>query len=157
MATTTPERRSARLLLSEEVPTREAIVRVLEQAGIDMVFGMPGGNAGAIFNSSRKIPPTCLWRSKMRSSMSPTLERCGGETSQRESRGSQALLSARTNNVPTLRRRLEAVLSALAEIRGLSGWTLLGSQHGLPLSSSDVCRAPAGLCFAGGPPFDRAR
>jgi acetolactate synthase-1/2/3 large subunit len=51
MATTTPERRSARLLLSEEVPTREAIVRVLEQAGIDMVFGMPGGNAGAIFNA----------------------------------------------------------------------------------------------------------
>src|SRR5260370_48589 len=51
MATTTAERRSAKLLLSQEVPAREAIVRVLEQAGIDMVFGMPGGNAGAIFNA----------------------------------------------------------------------------------------------------------
>jgi len=51
MATTTSERRGARLLLSAEVPAREAIVRVLEEAGIDMVFGMPGGNAGAIFNA----------------------------------------------------------------------------------------------------------
>ncbi len=48
---TTAERRGAKLLLSQEVPAREAIVRVLEEAGIDMVFGMPGGNAGAIFNA----------------------------------------------------------------------------------------------------------
>src|SRR5262249_47330577 len=51
MARNVSERRSARLLLSQEVPAREAIVRVLEQAGIDTVFGMPGGNAGAIFNA----------------------------------------------------------------------------------------------------------
>lgn len=43
--------RKAQLLLADEVPVREAIVRVLEQAGIDMVFGMPGGNAGQIYNA----------------------------------------------------------------------------------------------------------
>jgi len=51
MAKITSEHRGAKLLLSQEVPAREAIVQVLEQAGIDMVFGMPGGNAGAIFNA----------------------------------------------------------------------------------------------------------
>lgn len=51
MAQSTSARRGAQLLLSEEVPVREAIVRVLEQAGIDMVFGMPGGNAGQIYNA----------------------------------------------------------------------------------------------------------
>ncbi len=39
------------LLLQDEVPPREAIIRVLEQAGIDMVFGIPGGNTGALFNA----------------------------------------------------------------------------------------------------------
>ena len=38
-------------MLSEEVATREAIVRVLEEAGIDAVFGMPGGNTGVIYNA----------------------------------------------------------------------------------------------------------
>src|SRR5215831_4590340 len=51
MAQSTPTRRGAQLLLTEEVPVREAIVRALEQAGIDMVFGMPGGNAGSIYNA----------------------------------------------------------------------------------------------------------
>jgi acetolactate synthase-1/2/3 large subunit len=51
MAQDIATRRGARLLLSEEVPVREAIVRALEQAGIDMVFGMPGGNAGQIYNA----------------------------------------------------------------------------------------------------------
>jgi acetolactate synthase-1/2/3 large subunit len=40
-----------RPLLSEEVSPSEAIIRVLEQAGINMIFGMPGGNTGAIFNA----------------------------------------------------------------------------------------------------------
>jgi hypothetical protein len=35
-----------------------------------------------------------------------------------------------------LRRRLEAVLSALAEIRGLSGWTLLGKRSLVGVLSS---------------------
>jgi acetolactate synthase-1/2/3 large subunit len=48
---TTSERRFARQLLQEEVSPSEAIVRVLEQAGIDMIFGMPGGYTGAIFNA----------------------------------------------------------------------------------------------------------
>lgn len=30
-------------LLQEETRTHEAIIYVMEQAGIDMVFGMPGG------------------------------------------------------------------------------------------------------------------
>jgi acetolactate synthase-1/2/3 large subunit len=51
MATKLPDNRKTRLLLTEEVPVREAIVRALEQAGIDMVFGMPGGNAGQIYNA----------------------------------------------------------------------------------------------------------
>jgi acetolactate synthase-1/2/3 large subunit len=38
-------------LLREEVSVPEAIVRVLEEAGIDMVFGMPGGNAMLIFDA----------------------------------------------------------------------------------------------------------
>src|SRR5215208_5982220 len=37
---------AAERLLTEQVPVGEAIVRVLEQAGIDHVFGMPGGNTG---------------------------------------------------------------------------------------------------------------
>ncbi|MBW1699214.1 MAG: thiamine pyrophosphate-binding protein [Deltaproteobacteria bacterium] len=37
--------------LKEEIPVPEAIVRVLEEAGIDMVFGMPGGKAMQIFDA----------------------------------------------------------------------------------------------------------
>jgi acetolactate synthase I/II/III large subunit len=51
MATTVESRRKARPLLNEEVSPSEAIVRVLEQAGINLVFGMPGGNMGAVFNA----------------------------------------------------------------------------------------------------------
>ncbi len=51
MVTTTAYRRAARPLLNEEVSPSEAIVRVLEQAGINLVFGMPGGNMGAVFNA----------------------------------------------------------------------------------------------------------
>ena len=32
-------------LLHEDITVPEAIVRVLEEAGIDTVFGMPGGKA----------------------------------------------------------------------------------------------------------------
>ncbi|HLZ71308.1 MAG TPA: thiamine pyrophosphate-binding protein [Dehalococcoidia bacterium] len=43
---------TAEPLLNEEVSVGEAIVRVLEQAGIDAVFGMPGGGmGGSIFNA----------------------------------------------------------------------------------------------------------
>ena len=38
-------------LLNETVSVPEAIVRVLEQAGIDMVFGMPGGRTLAIYDA----------------------------------------------------------------------------------------------------------
>ena len=51
MATTAEFQRRTRLLLSEEVTPSEAIVRVLEQAGINLVFGMPGGNMGTVFNA----------------------------------------------------------------------------------------------------------
>jgi acetolactate synthase I/II/III large subunit len=51
MATTSAHRRAARPLLTEEVSPSEAIVRVLEQAGINLIFGMPGGNMGAVFNA----------------------------------------------------------------------------------------------------------
>src|ERR671938_17323 len=37
---------AAKPLLSERVKVGEAIVRVLEEAGIELVFGMPGGNMG---------------------------------------------------------------------------------------------------------------
>jgi acetolactate synthase I/II/III large subunit len=37
---------AAQRLLRERVSVAEAIVRVLEEAGIDHVFGMPGGNMG---------------------------------------------------------------------------------------------------------------
>jgi acetolactate synthase-1/2/3 large subunit len=43
---------TAERLLHEQVPVGDAIVRVLEEAGIDHVFGMPGGNTGwSIFNA----------------------------------------------------------------------------------------------------------
>src|SRR5437868_755424 len=43
---------AAERLLQERVSVAEAVVRVLEQAGIDHVFGMPGGNTGwSIFNA----------------------------------------------------------------------------------------------------------
>src|SRR5260370_86989 len=51
MADKMARRRAVAPLLHEEVPTREAIVRVLEQAGIDAVFGIPGGNTGVIYNA----------------------------------------------------------------------------------------------------------
>jgi acetolactate synthase-1/2/3 large subunit len=38
-------------MLHGEVSVPEAIVRVLEEAGIDMVFGMPGGDARLIFDA----------------------------------------------------------------------------------------------------------
>jgi len=38
-------------LLSAEVSVPEAIARVLEEAGIDMVFGMPGGNTLLLFDA----------------------------------------------------------------------------------------------------------
>src|SRR5438270_6511162 len=38
-------------LLHETVSGPEAIVRVLEQTGIDLVFGMPGGRTGTIFDA----------------------------------------------------------------------------------------------------------
>jgi acetolactate synthase I/II/III large subunit len=38
-------------LLENRVSVPEAIARVLEQAGIEFVFGMPGGRTGAIFNA----------------------------------------------------------------------------------------------------------
>ena len=37
--------------INEEISVPEAIVRVLEEAGIDMVFGMPGGNTMKIFDA----------------------------------------------------------------------------------------------------------
>ena len=42
---------SAKLLLNSEVSIPEAILRVLEEANIDMVFGIPGGQTGSIFNA----------------------------------------------------------------------------------------------------------
>ena len=43
---------TAELLLDEQVSVGEAIVRVLEEAAIDLVFGMPGGNMGwSVFNA----------------------------------------------------------------------------------------------------------
>jgi acetolactate synthase-1/2/3 large subunit len=38
-------------LLTEEVRPGEAIVRVLEQAGVDAVFGMVGGETFRIFDA----------------------------------------------------------------------------------------------------------
>ena len=42
---------AAKRLLEHDVSVPEAVVRVLEQAGIDHVFGMPGGGTGRIFNA----------------------------------------------------------------------------------------------------------
>lgn len=41
----------AELLLADEVSVPEAICRVLEEAGIEYVFGMPGGNTVRIYNA----------------------------------------------------------------------------------------------------------
>ncbi|MDP6377872.1 MAG: thiamine pyrophosphate-binding protein [Pseudomonadales bacterium] len=38
-------------LLSEEVSVTQAILRVLEEAGIDMVFGIAGGNMGQLYDA----------------------------------------------------------------------------------------------------------
>lgn len=51
MAETKSRRRAGHFLLNENVSPPEAIIRVLEQAGIDMVFGMPGGNTLALFSA----------------------------------------------------------------------------------------------------------
>jgi acetolactate synthase-1/2/3 large subunit len=39
--------------MKEEMGVPKAIVRVLEEAGIDLVFGMPGGNTGKIYDALR--------------------------------------------------------------------------------------------------------
>src|SRR5579859_7937378 len=38
-------------LLQSSMPVPQAIARVLEQAGIEFVFGMPGGRTGPIFDA----------------------------------------------------------------------------------------------------------
>ncbi|MGH7932500.1 MAG: thiamine pyrophosphate-binding protein [Candidatus Binataceae bacterium] len=66
---TTTHRRAVQPLLREEVSPSEAIVKVLEQAGIDMVFGMPGGNTFSIFNAlydHREIIRSVLVREEAR-------------------------------------------------------------------------------------------
>jgi acetolactate synthase-1/2/3 large subunit len=45
-------------LLKEEVRAGEGIVRVLEEAGIDMVFGIQGGNMGRIYDALYDHPKT---------------------------------------------------------------------------------------------------
>ena len=45
-------------LLDREVSVPEAVVRVLEQAGIEYVFGMPGGGTGRIFGALYDRPRT---------------------------------------------------------------------------------------------------
>jgi acetolactate synthase-1/2/3 large subunit len=42
---------AVRRLVQEEVSAPEAVVRVLEEAGVPFVFGMPGGRTGAIFGA----------------------------------------------------------------------------------------------------------
>jgi glyoxylate carboligase len=42
---------AVRRLLDHEVGVPEAIVRALEDAGVEYVFGMPGGRTGAIFDA----------------------------------------------------------------------------------------------------------
>ncbi len=40
-----------KLLLEEEVPVSEAIIRAIEEMGVDLVIGIPGGNTGILFNA----------------------------------------------------------------------------------------------------------
>jgi len=51
MAQLPQHRRAGQPLLEQEVTPAEAVVRVLEQAGIETVFGMPGGNMGILYNA----------------------------------------------------------------------------------------------------------
>ena len=46
-----PDSQNAQPLLDAQVPPAEGIARVLEDAGIDAVFGMPGGYTGRIFDA----------------------------------------------------------------------------------------------------------
>ena len=51
MATEVSATTGAQLMFSDDVPVPEAICRVLEEAGIEYVFGLPGGNTGGIYNA----------------------------------------------------------------------------------------------------------
>src|SRR5436190_18469872 len=42
---------TSRPLLDHDVPVPEALVQVLIEAGVDMVFGVPAGNSTRIFNA----------------------------------------------------------------------------------------------------------
>ena len=45
-------------MIPDEIDVPHALVRVLEEAGIEFVFGMPGGDTGRIFDAlhdSREI------------------------------------------------------------------------------------------------------
>ena len=38
-------------MIPDEIDVPHAVVRVLEEAGIEFVFGMPGGDTGRIFDA----------------------------------------------------------------------------------------------------------
>ncbi len=46
-----PDAPTVRPLLDSPVPSPEAVVRVFEEAGIEFVFGMPGGEMGVIYDA----------------------------------------------------------------------------------------------------------
>ena len=59
-------KRMANRLLDSQVSVPEAIARVLEQAGIEFVFGMPGGRTGSIYQAlyDHRAPSGACWCAK---------------------------------------------------------------------------------------------
>ncbi len=46
----------SRAVLPDEIDVPHAVVRVLEEAGIQLVFGMPRGDTGRIFDALHDSP-----------------------------------------------------------------------------------------------------
>ena len=44
-------------MIPDEIDVPHAVVRVLEEAGIEFVFGMPGGDTGRIFDALKFLTP----------------------------------------------------------------------------------------------------
>ena len=48
-------------MLSEEVPARVLVARVLAEAGIEYVFGISGGHTGRIVQGLARCRTRCAW------------------------------------------------------------------------------------------------
>src|SRR3712207_1828876 len=105
---------TAQRLLNEQTSVGEAIVRVLEEAGIDHVFGMPGGNTGwsifrALYDYQDRIRTVLVREEGLATVMAEVYGRltgrpgvCSGQAAFLLTNGGMGTLEAHLANSPML-------------------------------------------------------